>query len=169
MIKSIMVASSTNGVIGKDNQLPWHLPNDLKHFKKVTMSKPIIMGRKTFDSIGRPLPGRPNIVLTRDNSWKKEGVYTASSLEEAYEIADNVRREANEVVIIGGEQIYKAALLDVDVIYLTKVHAKVEGDAFFPSINWRQWKEDASFFQSFRAESKDQFGYSFRKFNRIKK
>lgn len=140
---SLIVAMSRNGVIGIDNQLPWHLPEDLKYFKSVTMGKPIIMGRKTYDSIGRPLPGRTNIVITRDPSWQAEGVSVAQTLEAALslgQVACNAAG-ADEIMVIGGEQIYRMTLPTADRLYLTQVDAEVEGDAFFPDIDLDQWQQ----------------------------
>ena len=132
---SLIVAVSRNGVIGLDNQLPWHLPEDLKYFKSVTMGKPLIMGRKTFESIGRPLPGRTNIVITRDSGWHAEGVEVAQTLLQAMTLARLAcaQAELNEIMVIGGEQIYRLALPVADRLYLTEVQAEVEGDAFFPA------------------------------------
>ena len=134
---SLIVAMSNNGVIGIDNTLPWHLPEDLKYFKQVTMGKPIIMGRKTYDSIGRPLPGRLNIVITRDDRWTAEGVSVVHSLEQALALA--AQQPGDEAMVIGGEQIYRLALPMAQRLYLTRVDADIDGDAFFPSIDERQW------------------------------
>jgi dihydrofolate reductase len=140
---AIIVAVAENGVIGKDNTLPWHLPEDLRHFKRVTMGKPIIMGRRTFESIGKPLPGRTNIVITRNPAFRAAGIATVSSLEEALTLAESTaRREGvDEVVVIGGAEIYATALPRADRLYLTEVHAGVEGDALLPPIDWTQWRE----------------------------
>ena len=137
MTVSIIVAVAKNGVIGRENDLPWHLSEDLKHFKKTTMGKPVIMGRKTFESVGEPLPGRENIVVTRNRSYSAIGCDVALSLEEAIEKAG----EVEEVMILGGGQIYKEALPLTDRIYLTQVEAQVEGDARFPELDWSEWKE----------------------------
>lgn len=135
---SMIVAMSKNRVIGRDNQLPWHLPADLKHFKAVTMGKPIVMGRKTFESIGRPLPGRPNIVLTRDRAWTAKDVSVFSSMEDALQ---NLGDHA-EVMIIGGAQIYSALLSRADRLYLTEIDTLVDGgDAFFPDLDDAEWTE----------------------------
>lgn len=127
---SLIAALSENRVIGKDNKLPWHLPEDLRHFKEVTSGHPVIMGRKTFESIGRLLPKRHNIVVSRDSSYVVEGATMAHSLEQALEIAKNY--DQNEIFIIGGGQIFKQSLPLADRLYLTIVHTEIEGDAFFP-------------------------------------
>jgi dihydrofolate reductase len=140
---SLIVAVSRNGVIGIDNQLPWHLPEDLKYFKSVTMGKPIIMGRKTFDSIGRPLPGRTNIVITRDTSWQADGVEVAQSLVQAMTLGKLAcaSGDVDEAMVIGGEQIYRMTLPVADRLYLTEVQAEVEGDAFFPAFDASDWHQ----------------------------
>jgi len=140
---SLIVAVSRNGVIGIDNQLPWHLPEDLKYFKSVTMGKPIIMGRKTYDSIGRPLPGRTNIVITRDSSWQAEGVEVAQTLAQAMTLGRLAcaNAGADEAMVIGGEQIYRMTLPAADRLYLTEVQAEVEGDAFFPEFDAKEWQQ----------------------------
>lgn len=138
---SLIVATAENNVIGKDNKMPWHIPEDFKHFKEITMGKPCIMGRKTYESIldqlGKPLPGRTSIVISR-TGYTHEGCISASSLEEAIEKA---RAETDEeIMVIGGAQIYKLALPLADRIYLTRVHQAPEGDAFFPEFG-ADWKE----------------------------
>jgi len=140
---SLIVAVSRNGVIGIDNQLPWHLPEDLKYFKSVTMGKPIIMGRKTFDSIGRPLPGRTNIVITRDSSWQVDGVEVAQTLAQAMTLGKLACAQADvdEAMVIGGEQIYRMTLPAADRLYLTEVQAEVEGDATFPEFDAKDWQQ----------------------------
>lgn len=140
---SLIVAMDRNRVIGCDNALPWHLPEDLKYFKSVTMGKPIVMGRKTFESIGRPLPGRLNIVITRNTGWQHPGVVVAHSLSEALVLAGNdpPSREAGEVMVIGGEQIYRAAIEQASRLYITRVDTEVKGDAFFPEITEDHWRE----------------------------
>ncbi len=136
MIVSIIAAMDRNRLIGNKNQLPWHLPADLAHFKKVTMGKPVIMGRKTYESIGRPLPGRTNIVLTRDPSFQADGVITTDSLAAAIELAG----DADEVMIIGGGSIYELALPIADRLYLTYVENSFDGDAWFPEFDHSQWQ-----------------------------
>jgi dihydrofolate reductase len=138
MLISIIVAVSENGVIGKDNQLIWRLPDDLKRFKNLTIGHPIIMGRKTYDSIGKPLPGRTSIVITRNADFVPDGVVVAHTLEEAIEKAKGT--ETDETFIIGGGNIYEQSLDVSDKIYLTEVHAHIDGDTFF-EINRADWKE----------------------------
>ncbi len=140
---SIIVAMSNNRAIGKDNQLLWHLPEDLKYFKRITMGKPMIMGRKTFESIGRPLPGRLNIVVTRQTDWQYEGVKTVHSIDDAMTLAEAQAfiDGVDEVMLIGGAELYKSALPKADKLYLTRVDADIEGDAFFPEIDPEKWKE----------------------------
>ena len=135
---ALIAALADNGVIGKDGDLPWHIPEDLKHFKAVTMGKPIIMGRKTFTSIGKPLPGRTNVVLTRKEDFAADGVQVVHSLAEAFSAA---QAEAEEIMVIGGAQVYEEALPRADRLYLTYVHQTVEGDTYFPSFNEGEWRE----------------------------
>ena len=133
MRMSLIVARADNGVIGVDNQLPWHLPCDLKYFKQVTMGKPVVMGRKTFESIGRPLPGRTNVVITRNSAWSAPGVRVVGSLADALKLATAQAGldGADEVMIIGGATLYREAIEQVDRMYVTQVHASPDGDAFF--------------------------------------
>ena len=136
---SIVVAVADNGVIGRDNELPWRLSSDLKHFKRITMGKPIVMGRRTYESIGRPLPGRRNLVLTRDPSWSATGVETFAELDVALGAA--AEGAVSECMVIGGAQIYALALPIAARVYLTQVHATVDGDTFFPTLATRDWQE----------------------------
>jgi len=138
---SLIVAMAENRTIGRNNELPWRLSEDLKYFKSVTMGKPIVMGRKTFDSIGKPLPGRLNIVITRNADWQHPGVRSAGSLEQAVTIAVEENPEGQEVMVIGGEEIYRTALERADRLYITRVQAQVEGDAFFPEYSESEWQE----------------------------
>jgi len=137
MLLSIVVAVAENGVIGADNRLPWRLPADLKRFKELTMGKPIVMGRKTYESIGRPLPGRHNIVITRQPSLAIDGCTVVGSLDAALTAAGPV----SEVCLIGGAQLYRLALPRVQTIHLTRVHARVEGDVMFPTLDAAHWRE----------------------------
>lgn len=129
---SLIVAAADNGVIGRDNDLPWRLPRDLKRFKSLTMGHHLILGRKTFESIGRPLPGRTMVVLTRGGTALPESVIAAGSLAEAIDVASAEGDE--EAFVAGGEQIYRLALPHADRIYLTRVHCRIEGDAYFPDL-----------------------------------
>ncbi len=148
---TLIVAVSTNNVIGTDGDLPWRLSDDLKRFKAVTMGKPIVMGRKTYESIGRPLPGRQNIVITRQDEFTADGCDVVQSTAEAVEVAGG----ADEVMVIGGSQIYVAFLPLADRIYLTRVHTEVEGDAFFPPLDETKWRESAS--ESFEADESNDY------------
>jgi len=140
MTISIIVAVSENRVIGVDNDMPWHLPADLKYFKATTLGKPILMGRKTYDSIGRALPGRRNMVITRDPDWRAEGVEAFPSIDAARAaIADD-----EDVMVIGGAQIYAQALPFADRLYITEIGVTVDGGhAFFPDVELGEWREDS--------------------------
>ncbi len=164
---AVIVAAAENGVIGRDNGLPWHLSEDLRHFKRVTMGKPLVMGRRTFESIGRPLPGRTNIVVTRRGDFRPEGVRVAASLEEALALAEQVARAdgVGELMVIGGAELYAAALPRADRLYLTEVHARVEGDTMLPPIDWREWRELSR--ERHRAVPPDPYDYSFVVFERV--
>ena len=137
---SLIVAVSTNNVIGADGDLPWRLSDDLKRFKAATMGKPIVMGRKTYESIGRPLPGRQNIVITRQGDFTADGCDVVQSTAEAVEVAEG----ADEIMVIGGSQIYAAFLPLAERIYLTRVHTEADGDLFFPPLVKEEWRESAS-------------------------
>lgn len=137
MRKSLVVAIARNRVIGRDNALPWRLPAELAHFKRVTMGHPIIMGRRTYESIGKPLPGRMNIVVSHNRGFVAPGCTVVASLEEAYAAAG----DADEVSIIGGTSLFEAALPAADCIHLTEVEADVEGDTWFPEFDRSQWRE----------------------------
>lgn len=133
----LVVAYSANRVIGKDNTLPWRLPSDLAHFKRVTLGQPIIMGRKTWESLGRPLPGRPNLVVSRNNELIAEGGQVFNSLDAALAACQNVDR----VCVIGGEQLFQLALPLAHQIIATEVHADIDGDTWFPPLDPSQWTE----------------------------
>jgi dihydrofolate reductase len=132
---TLVVAASENGVIGNRNQLPWRLPADLKHFKSVTMGKPMLMGRKTFESIGKALPGRRSLVLTRDASFRADGAERVGSVEEALE---RVRGEP-ELAVIGGEEVFRACLPRARRMHFTRVHASLVGDVRMPPFDWNEW------------------------------
>ena len=136
---SIIVAIAENGVIGLNNKLIWRLSDDLKHFKKLTYGHFIIMGRKTYESIGRPLPGRTNIILSRNKTFSAEGCIVLKSISKALDYSADKNQE--EIFIIGGAQIYKETLRIADKLYLTRVHANPNGDAYFPTIDFSDWKE----------------------------
>ena len=158
---AIVVAMATNRAIGKDNQLLWHLPEDLKYFKRITMGKPMIMGRKTFESIGRPLPGRVNIVVTRQSDWQRDGVRVVPSIENAIKVAEAQAfiDGVDEIMMIGGAELYTATLPLADKIYLTRVDADIEGDAFFPDINENQWQETSR--KTFSSSATNPYNYAF--------
>ena len=137
MKRSLVVAMARNRVIGRDNQLPWRLPADLAYFKQVTMGNPVVMGRRTYESIGKPLPGRLNIVVTRNPAFRAPGCTVVGSLDEAWRIAG----DADEVSVIGGTSIFAEALPVADRIHLTEVQAEVPGDTFFPQFDRSQWTE----------------------------
>lgn len=139
MTVSLIAAVAQNAVIGRDNGLPWRLPEDLQYFKRVTMGKPIIMGRKTFESIGRPLPGRSNIVISSQRAAPVDGLHWVASPERALAVARDLG--AGEAMVIGGELVYRALLPMATRLYLTEVHAVLEGDAFFPHYDPQQWIE----------------------------
>ena len=155
MTLSIIVAVSRNQVIGKDNQLIWKLSADLKRFKALTTGHTIIMGRKTFDSIGKPLPNRTSIVITRQKDYKIEGCIVVNSLEEALEKA----ADQEEVFIIGGGAIYKDALAKANKVYYTKVHKDFEGDTFFPVIDSQEWESVSR--EDCMPDEKNEYAYSF--------
>ena len=140
---SLVVAAAENNVIGRDGDMPWRLSTDLKRFKALTLGKPMIMGRKTFDSIGKTLPGRTTIVVTRDKEWQAEGVVPVSSLPLALELAQQIADSSgvDEVCIVGGGEIYKQALADATVVHLTRVHAQPDGDTVFPDLSTEDWQE----------------------------
>ncbi len=144
MLISIIVAMDRNRLIGNNNQLPWHLPADFAHFKSVTMGKPIIMGRKTYESIGKPLPGRTNIVLSRNTETQFEGTVCVSNFEDAVAVVPDVK----EIMIIGGSTIYEMLLPIVNRMYITYVDAEFKGDAWFPEFNESQWQEKESLVRS---------------------
>lgn len=157
-MKSIIVAKSENGVIGKDNELPWYLPDDLKYFKQLTRRHSVIMGRKTFDSIlariQRPLPERQNIVLTRNPLARPLGAVAVGTIQDAFEAA-----ESDDVFVLGGEEVYRQTLPIVDRLYITEVHTNIDGDAFFPDPSPTEWKEVSR--QHHAKDKKHQFDFDF--------
>ncbi|MDB5021103.1 MAG: dihydrofolate reductase [Pedobacter sp.] len=155
MIVSFVVAIAENNAIGKDNKLLWSLPKDMKHFKEITNGHTVIMGRRTFDSMGKPLPNRRNIVITRNRELNIEGAEVTNSL------ADALSRCAKdeEVFIIGGAEIYKEALAKTDRIYLTRVHERFDGDTYFPELNMEKWVETAR--EEHQPDEKNQIAFTF--------
>jgi dihydrofolate reductase len=135
---SLIVAASTNNAIGKNGQLLWHLPTDLKFFKNTTWGMPVVMGRKTFEAVNKPLPGRINIVITGQQDWTREGVIVTKNLQDALQKANE--SNCKEIFIIGGGEIYKQSMDIADKIYLTRVHTVAEGDTYFPEIDNNKWE-----------------------------
>lgn len=162
MIISIIAAMDRNNLIGRRfSGLPWHLPADLKHFKELTMGKPVIMGRTTFETIGRPLPGRLNIVMTRDPDFAALGVEVAGGVEGALTKA----AEAEEVMVIGGAEIYRQFLPMADRLYLTRLDATFRGDIYFPEVNWNAWREVSREFH--QSDEKNPYAYTFLTYEKI--
>lgn len=151
---SLIVAKSKNDVIGKNNQLPWHLPADLKHFKQITMGKPIIMGRKTFESIGKPLPGRRNIIISRDKNLLIHGCDVFHSIDDAFKAV----KTEKEVMIIGGADLFSHCLSRADCIYLTVIDAEFDGDTFFAKLDntWKMTSEEKHL-----PDEKNKYAYCF--------
>jgi len=157
MIVSAIVATAKNGVIGHNNEIPWYLPADLAYFKRTTINHPVIMGRNTFHSIGRPLPKRTNIVITRDPFFSADGILVAHDLEGALSLAEQTGAE--EAFIIGGGQIYRNSMEYWDKIYLTEVDMTVDGDTFFPETNPEEWREISR--ETHTPDEKNEHPYSF--------
>ncbi len=158
---ALIAALAENRVIGRENRLPWRLPADLRRFKSVTMGKPVIMGRKTYESIGKPLPGRSNIVVTRDPDYRAQGCQVVHSLEQALEAGAGHA----EVMVIGGAELYREALGRAERMYLTLIRAEVDGDTLFPDIEPQQWRELER--ESHRADEKNQYDYDFVTLQRV--
>jgi dihydrofolate reductase len=163
MILSSIVAASLNNGIGKNNQLPWHLPADLKFFKTTTMGRPVVMGRKTFQSIGRTLPGRKNVVITRDHSFNENKEFNIDVVPSIETAISNLKDE-EEVFIIGGGEIFQQSMNLVDTIYLTVVHTTIDADVFFPEIDTSLFKKVWE--EAHEADEKNNFAYTFQKFVR---
>ncbi len=167
MTISLIVAASENNVIGKNNTLPWHLPEDMKFFKDTTMGHCVIMGRKNFDSIPdrfRPLSGRTNIIVTRQKDFHADGIVIAYSIEEALKVAE--KNNDQECFIIGGGEIFKQSMNLCDKIYLTRIHKYIEGDIFFPEIDMNEWKETLR--RDMKADEKNPHDYSFIEYEKVK-
>ncbi|MEP0203860.1 MAG: dihydrofolate reductase [Halioglobus sp.] len=163
---AVIVAAADNGVIGCNGALPWHLPEDLRYFKRVTLGKPIVMGRKTYESIGKPLPGRTNIVVSRNTQYRAEGVRVVASLDDALQLAETIAEKDSigELMVIGGAQIYAEALVRADRLYYTAVHCSADGDAFLPEIDWALWRETSR--EAHPAKTPDETGYTFLTYDR---
>jgi len=159
---SIIVATAENGVIGRDGKLPWHLSDDLRHFKELTMGHTVIMGRRTWESIGRPLPGRQMVVVSRQPDYEAAGCQVVSDLDDALAIAEQI--DDDEAFVIGGAQIYQLALPRADRLYLTRVHADVGGDVRFPEIDPAEWKLLES--QRHEADDKNDYPFSMERYER---
>ncbi len=158
---SLVVAMSDNGMIGQNNQLLWHLPNDLKHFKALTLNKPIIMGRKTYESIGKPLPNRQNIILTKARYLQVPGCEIVHSVNDALDVTN----DAPEIMVIGGGEIYRLFMPLVSTMHITYVHTTIEGDVSFPEFDLSQWKEVSR--ENFTKDEKHLYDYSFVTLTRI--
>jgi len=160
---SLIVAASENNAIGKNNQLLWHLPNDLKFFKNTTWAMPVAMGRKTFESLGnKALQGRLNIVITKQKGWQANGVVVVNSIDDAIFLAQS--HQYKEIFIAGGGEIYSQAIKKATTIYLTRVHTEIEGDVFFPEIDEKNWKKILNLFNT--ADAKHAFDYTFETWER---
>ena len=157
MIISIIAAMAKNRVIGKDNNLPWMLPSDMQRFVKLTMGKPILMGRKTHESIGKSLGGRTNIVLTSDANYKADGCVVVHTIEEALNLPEV--QNCEELMVIGGESLYKLLLPHAERIYLTVIHKEFDGDAYFPGLDMAEWRE--SHFEEFEKSEHNPHAYCF--------
>ena len=164
MTLAAIVAMTPDRVIGADNQIPWYLPADLKYFKKVTLGHPVIMGRKCFESIGRPLPKRTNIVLSRNAFWMATGVARTSTKQEALAVAEEAA-ENDLAFVIGGAEIYKLFWEETQVLYLTEVEAEVEGDVYFPEIDLGEWKLRSR--EAHRADGKNEYDYTYFIYDRV--
>ncbi|MEO6670098.1 MAG: dihydrofolate reductase [Ferruginibacter sp.] len=154
---SLIVAASTNNAIGKNGQLLWSLPNDMKFFKDTTWGMTVIMGRKTFEALNKILPGRTNIVITTQQNWKAEHVWVAKNLDDALQQAETTN--CKEIFIIGGGEIYKQSMEIADRLYMTRVHAVLEGDTFFPEIDENKWELKTNV--DFQPDEKHAYAYSF--------
>ena len=159
---ALIWAMSENGVIGRDNGLPWRLHKDMQHFMRTTLGKPVIMGRRTFESMKAPLSGRLNVVMTRDPHYRREGIEVVPDLETALQVADATGAE--ELMVIGGAAIYAEALPRADRLYVTRVHAEVEGDTLFPDVDWSVWQRVQS--QSHEADARNEHPFTIEVYER---
>lgn len=159
---SFIVAMASNRAIGLNNQMPWHLSADLKRFKQITMGSPILMGRKTYESIGKPLPGRTNIIISRNSSYQQQGCLVFSNIDNALASC----HEYGEVFIIGGASFYQSMLPNADILYITQIHKVFKGDTFFPIINQQEWEEISR--EDINNDQTVKFRYSFLKLKKKK-
>ena len=157
MIITLVVAAALNNAIGKNNQLLWRLPNDMKYFKNVTWGMPTVMGRKTFESLGKPLAGRKNVVLTNQPDWKADGVVKVKNFDDAIFLAHEM--DVKELMVIGGGEVYRSVFEKARRIHMTRVHAELEGDTFFPEINPGTWKMVSQ--KNYKSDEKHKYSYSF--------
>ncbi len=162
MIISLVVAAANNNAIGKNNQLLWHLPNDMKYFKNVTWGMPVVMGRKTFESLGKPLAGRKNIVLTKQEGWKAEGVVAVKEFKDALFLVKEM--DVKEVMVIGGGEIYRSVFDKANRIHMTRVEAEFEADTFFPVIDPKVWRLVSQ--KNYEADERHKYNYSFQVWER---
>ncbi|MFC0774894.1 dihydrofolate reductase [Terrimonas alba] len=162
MIISLVVAAANNNAIGKNNQLLWHLPNDMKYFKNVTWGMPVVMGRKTFESLGKPLAGRKNIVLTKQDGWKADGVVAVKDFNDALFLVREM--DVKEVMVIGGGEIYRSIFDKANRIHMTRVDAEFEADTFFPVIDTKVWRLVSQ--KNYEADAKHAYNYSFQVWER---
>lgn len=162
MLISLVVAAASNNAIGKDGKLPWHLPNDMKFFKNVTWGMPVLMGRKTFEALGKVLPGRKNIVLTKQPGWEAEGAVAVKTIKDALFVAKQA--DAQELMVIGGGEIYRSIIEKANRIYLTRVEAEPEADTFFPVLNPKEWHLMSR--KDYKADEKNEYDYSFQVWER---
>lgn len=163
VVLSLLVAAGENNVIGKNNQLPWHLPDDLRYFKNQTWGMPILMGRKTFESIGKPLPGRKSIVITRSDEWKHDAVDVVHTIDGAIEKAKSFG--VKEIFVIGGAEIFNSAFAQASRIYLTRIHHSFDGDVYFPEVSAGEWNLVSNRFC--HADEKNPYSHSFQVWERI--
>jgi dihydrofolate reductase len=164
MIISLIFAADSNHLIGVKNKLPWYLPADLKYFKKITIGNPVIMGRKTYESMGKPLPERRNIIITRNKKFNAEGCEVVGSINEAIDLCKATEADNPEIFIIGGAEVFKTALPLCCKIYLTHIHHKFEGDTHLPAIDFKKWRLLS--LQPHKADEQNKFDYSFLVFER---
>ncbi len=163
MIISAIVAASRNWVIGKDNDIPWYIPNDLRYFRRMTLGHHIVLGRKNYESIGKPLPKRTNLIVTRDTAYEAPGCHVVHSIDAAIDFARKNKEE--ELIICGGGEIYKQTMPLLDKIYFTEIEAVIEGDVFFPEIDTSIWK--LSSIERNQSDDRHEYGYNFMVYDRI--